>query len=264
LKNFYRYDKLALDARTEAVDDGAEGWRKEKVSYTAAYGNERVAAYLFTPRNVAPPFQTLVVFPGSGAISMRSSKVLPSMRLVNFIVKSGRAVVYPVYKSTFERGDSLQSELAAATVFYRDHVVAWSKDLGRTIDYVESRKDLDAQKIALYGLSWGATLGPLLAAVEDRVKVGILLGGGLDVQRPLPEADPFNFAPRARQPMLMVNGRYDYFFTVWAAQSPLFRALGAPAKDKRHVIFEAGHVPPNDLLMKEVLDWLDRYLGPVG
>jgi hypothetical protein len=39
--------------------------------------------------------------------------------------------------------------------------------------------------------------------------------------------------------------------------------LGTPEKDKRHVVFESGHVPPADMLIKEVLDWLDRYLGPV-
>jgi hypothetical protein len=35
--------------------------------------------------------------------------------------------------------------------------------------------------------------------------------------------------------------------------------------NKRHVSFEAGHAgyPMHDLV-KEVLDWLDRYLGPVG
>jgi len=35
-----------------------------------------------------------------------------------------------------------------------------------------------------------------------------------------------------------------------------------PAREKRRVVFEAGHVTPTDLLIKEVLDWLDRYLGP--
>ena len=93
--------------------------------------------------------------------------------------------------------------------FYRDHVIQWSKDLGRTIDYIESRKDLDREKIAFYGLSWGAALGPLLLAVEDRIKIGVLVAGGLLLHRSLPEADVFNFAPYARQPMLMVNGRYD-------------------------------------------------------
>jgi eukaryotic-like serine/threonine-protein kinase len=62
----------------------------------------------------------------------------------------------------------------------------------------------------------------------------------------------------------MVNGRYDYFFPVESSQDPMFRFLGTPAKDKRHTVFESGHVPPNDLLIKEVLDWLDSYLGPVS
>src|SRR5262249_251691 len=108
------------------------------------------------------------------------------------IVKSGRAVIYPVYKSTYERGDALDSDYPAPTAFYRDHVIQWSKELGQTIDYIESRKDLDREKIAFYGLSWGARLGPLLLAVEDRIKTGILVGGGLALQRSLPEADAFN------------------------------------------------------------------------
>jgi eukaryotic-like serine/threonine-protein kinase len=45
----------------------------------------------------------------------------------------------------------------------------------------------------------------------------------------------------------------------------MFRMLGSDAADKRHVVFEGGHIPPrpNDIF-KEILDWLDRYLGPVG
>src|SRR5262249_58889406 len=103
-------------------------------------------------------------------------EIRPSRRsLVSFVVRSGRAVIFPVYKSTYERGDALTSPLPAPTAFYRDHVIQWSKDLGKTIDYVESRKDLDSEKIAFYGGSWGAALGPLLLAVEDRIKAGMLV-----------------------------------------------------------------------------------------
>jgi hypothetical protein len=42
------------------------------------------------------------------------------------------------------------------------------------------------------------------------------------------------------------------------------RFLGTPGKDKRHVVLEPGHVPPHNEMVKETLDWLDRYLGPVG
>ncbi len=61
----------------------------------------------------------------------------------------------------------------------------------------------------------------------------------------------------------MVNGRYDFFFPTETSQKPMFFLLGTPPKNKRHVVFEAGHVPPNDLMIKEVLDWLNQYQGSV-
>ena len=53
------------------------------------------------------------------------------------------------------------------TELYRDHVIYWSKDLGRSIDYLETRPDLDPQKIGYYGLSWGAAMGPILHCSGD-------------------------------------------------------------------------------------------------
>jgi hypothetical protein len=48
------------------------------------------------------------------------------------------------------------------------------------------------------------------------------------------------------------------------AQKPLFEMLGAPADRKRHARLEGGHIPSNRLeIIREVLDWLDRQLGPV-
>jgi len=260
-KRLYAYDRGPLNAEVEAVDETSERWRKEKVSFAAAYGDERVIAYLFTPRNVRPPFQTVVFFPGSSAILSRSSAQLTLLRMVSPLLSSGRAVLYPIYKSTYERRDSLTSPFPVATASYRDHVIAWSKDLGRSIDYIETRGDLDARRIALYGVSWGARMLPIMAAIEDRVRVGIMVGGGISRSDVMPEANPVNFAPRVRQPMLMVNGRYDFLFPVEIGQQPLFRLLGSQPNDKRHVVFDTGHQPPNDLLTKEVLDWLDRYFG---
>jgi dienelactone hydrolase len=262
-KRTYAYDKLPLQARAEPTSDDSDRWKVEKVSFTAAYGGERMAAFLFTPRHVPPPWQLVVVFPGSNAIHLRSSEQLTRIQLLRPLVLSGRAVLYPIFKSTYERGDALDSDYPAPTASYRDHVQMWARDLGRAIDWAETRRDLDTSRLALYGISWGAELAPLLVAVEERIKTGIMVGGGLTLQQAPPEADPFHFAPHLRQPMLMVNGRYDFFFPVDTTQLPLFKLLGSPAGQKRHVIFESGHVPPNDLLAREELDWLDRYLGPV-
>src|SRR5207249_1776121 len=181
----------------------------------------------------------------------------------DFIVKSGRAFVHPIYKSTYERHDGLKSDVPDFTAFYRDHVIDWSKDLGRTIDYIQTRQDLDHSKLAYYGLSWGAYLGNILPALEKRIKVNVLLGGGFDLLKKLPEVDEVNFAPRVTVPTLMINGRNDQFFPLETSQNPMFKFLGTPEKDKRHSVFDAGHIPPHDHMIKETLDWLDRYMGPV-
>lgn len=92
----------------------------------------------------------------------------------------------------------------------------------------------------------------------------MLLAGGFP-ERPLPpEIDDINFAPRAHMPLLALNGRYDFDQSTGYQAKPMFRFWGAPEKDKRLVIYEAGHIPA-DLrdVIREILDWLDKYLGPV-
>jgi eukaryotic-like serine/threonine-protein kinase len=261
-RSLYAYDKAPLNSAVESVDDSSESWRKEKVSFDAAYGNERVTAFIFLPRQGTPPYPTIVFFPGSNAIHTRSSQDM-LLRGIDFVPRSGRAIVYPIFKGTFERGDGLNSDVQVPTAFYRDHVITWSKDLGRTIDYLETRQDLRTDHVAYYGLSWGSAQAPIMISMESRFKLAVLVGGGLDFGKPLPEVDPLNFASHVKVPVLMVNGRYDFFYPVETSQKPLFLSLGTPNKDKRHVVFEAGHVPPNDLMIKEVLDWLDQYQGPV-
>ena len=63
----------------------------------------------------------------------------------------------------------------------------------------------------------------------------------------------------------MVNGRYDYTFPLAASQQPLFEMLGSAPADKRHVVFDTPHDVRlrRDELTKEVLAWLDTYLGKV-
>jgi hypothetical protein len=71
-KSLYSYDKTPLHAVVEFVEETTD-WKREKVTFDAAYGNERVIAYLFLPKKSRPPFQTVVFFPGAAAINLRSS-----------------------------------------------------------------------------------------------------------------------------------------------------------------------------------------------
>jgi dienelactone hydrolase/predicted Ser/Thr protein kinase len=258
-KGLYAYDKGELNARVEETET-TEDWTREKVSFNAAYGGERVVAYLFLPKNAAPPFQPVVYFPGSNAI--HTDKFSLSI-YADFIPKSGRALIAPVFKGTYERRDEFKSDYPEPTAFFRDHMIAWSKDMGRSIDYLETRKDVDPGKLAYVGLSWGGAVAPIVLAVENRFKAAVLESGGLEFQRALPEADQINFVTRVTVPVLMLNGRYDHFFPVESSQNPLFRLLGTPEKDKKHVIYETGHAVPRKDFIRESLDWLDKYLGPV-
>ncbi|MFZ0914405.1 MAG: protein kinase [Candidatus Korobacteraceae bacterium] len=263
IRGLYSYDKSPLRASVDSVDDSDEYWRKEKVSFDASYGGERVTTYVFLPRHTRAPYQTIVYFPGSTGIDLRSSSQLQPP-LDGAMVKSGRAFVFPVYKGTYERGDTLHTDYPTETVLYREHVFAWYKDLARTLDYIQTRPDLDGSRIAYFGFSWGARLGPLFLAVEPRLKTAILLSGGLKFARTFPELDPFNFASRVKVPVLMVNVRYDFYFPLETSQLPLFHLLGTPEQDKRHVVLEGTHgTPPLAPVAEEVLSWLDRYLGPV-
>ena len=263
-KSLYSYDKTPLQAVIEAHEE-TDDWKREKITFAAAYGSERVIAYLFLPKKSQPPFQTVVYFPGSSAIDLRSSATISEMEMsqFDFVIKSGRAVMFPVYKGTFERGDDLKSDVPNTSSSYRDHVIAWSKDLGRSIDYLETRPEIDRAKLAYEGQSWGGAMGSLLPAMEDRIKVCVLVGAGFNLQKSLPEADALNFAPRVKVPVLMLNGHFDFFCPVETSQLPMFRLLGTPKEHKRRVQYEAGHNVPRTELIKESLDWLDHYLGPV-
>src|SRR2546425_595243 len=72
-RSLFQYDRSPLEARVDTQDDSFERWRVERVSFTAAYGNERVPALLVLPKNTRPPYQTVVYFPGAGAFRQRSS-----------------------------------------------------------------------------------------------------------------------------------------------------------------------------------------------
>jgi dienelactone hydrolase/tRNA A-37 threonylcarbamoyl transferase component Bud32 len=262
-RRLYAYDQRPLDAAVEQADT-TEDWVRERVSFTAAYGAERVPAYLYLPRRGTPPFQTVVFFPGSGALFQRSFETAAGGTPAwDYVVKSGRAVVVPIYWGTFERDRNVPTDQPDTSAAYRERVTYWVRDFRRSVDYVTSRPDLDSARIGFMGYSWGGRLGPLLVALEPRIKTAVLYVAGLKLQRSLPEADPFNYVSRVKIPVLMANGRYDFFFPIETSQIPLYRLLGTPSDRKRHVVYDGSHFVPRAMLVPEVVDWLDQWLGPV-
>lgn len=260
--NQFKYDKIPLDSEIEETLE-RDSWKVEKITFDAGYNNERMQAWLFLPKDATPPYQTVIFFPGSG--DLYSKEFDPDrIKMLDFILKSGRALVWPVYKGTHERHDEIDTDLQEETVLYKDHVVMWGKEMGRTIDYLETRSDIQADKIGYLGWSWGGFMGGIMPAVEKRIKAVVLNVGGMEMNKTLPEVDQLNYLPRVTQPLIMLNGKHDMFFPVETSQKPMYDLLGTPAKDKKRIIYESGHLVPRTDFVRETLNWYDQYLGPVN
>ena len=110
-------------------------------------------------------------------------------------------------------------------------------DLARSLDYLQTRPDLDSSRVAYLGVSMGAAEGVVDATLmQDRLKTVVFLDGGFFLWPAAVGSDQVDFAPRMKKPVLMVNGRYDFSHDVTSAKPEL---------------------------VKEVLGWLDKYLGRV-
>ena len=265
-KEQFSYDKSDLNARVEWKNENSPDWIQEKITFRAAYENERVIAYLFLPKKRQRPYQTVVYFPGSGSISQKSSEDIDKYwefdDRLSVIVKNGRAVLYPVYKGTFERGDEALTSAAPNSHLYTEWLIKIVKDCRRCIDYLETRPDIDSNKLAYFGFSWGGGLGPMALAVEGRFKAGILAVGGMDGGR-RPEASQISYISRVKIPTLMLNGKFDMRFPYETKVKPMFDLLGTSPEHKELKLYETDHFIPRIEFIKETLRWLDKYLGPV-
>ena len=259
----FEYDRTPLHARIERTDT-LERYILQHVSFDAAYGGERMSGRLFLPRTGGGPFQTILFWPGSNALFLRTFSAAYWWQFIDYLVNSGRAVFVPIYKSTYERGDGFQSDIPSQTAAFRDHVAMWVKDARRSIDYLVTRADIDSARIGYYGISWGGAMGAFVPAVEPRIRAVALNVAGALQQEALPEVEQIHYLPRVTQPVLMLNGRYDFYFPVETSQRPFFNLLGTPAQHKRQVIYESSHFVPRTALITELLAWYDRYLGEVA
>jgi hypothetical protein len=261
-RNLYDYDDTALNTKVESVDTSANYWTRETVSFDAAYGDDRVFAHVFLPNDIEPPYQVVVYYPSSAAIVRMSSDEL-ELDFVDFIIKSGRVLVFPVLRGTYERNIGLDTTWPKDTREYSSTVVQWIQDFRRTVDYLETRPDVDLGKLGYYGFSWGGWNGPIVLALDERFDTGIFLSGGIPPTLARPEASSASFASRVSQPVLMISGKNDVLRPVETYQAPMFESLGTLEHLKRHAILDGGHLPPEEQIIRETLQWFDRYLGPV-
>ena len=154
------------------------------------------------------------------------------------------------------------------------------KDLQRAVDVLRSRPNVDDERIAYVGFSWGGATGALFVGIERRLKAAALVVGhpgqvshatgpeGFKNISPLPCArrvawiramaptEPIRFVRHANVPLLLQNGRFDEFIPGYEAAE-----LHAAAPQPNTVLwYSAGH----NLNQQAVFDrhaWLVEQIG---
>jgi dienelactone hydrolase len=260
--SLYEYDHTPLNAKVTARDTTPADWVREDIEFDVPGSVSRMMAVLFLPKRVRAPYQTAVIWPASDAFIPRDRQHL-SMSYADYIVRSGRAVMYPIFEHTYGRGTYIGEDRPTATIEHRDQMLRWAKEMRRTIDYLATRPEIDMSKLAYAGTSWGGRMAGVVLAIEPRFRVASLNVAGISAAPRRPEEDAVNFLPRIHIPVLMLSGRFDSVFPFETSQQPFLRLLGTPAADKKQILFDGGHFLPRTMMVAETLKWLDHYLGPV-
>jgi serine/threonine protein kinase/formylglycine-generating enzyme required for sulfatase activity len=269
-RNQFSYDETDLKAVVEERKDHPE-WVTERISFEPAYPGERMQLFLFLPKNVTPPYQTVIYFPGvnvtfPGYTAQNVEGDYVHKELIRAVTNSRRAFVFPIYQGTFGRNQSFLDSYTVAfgenTHRYVEYITQVIKDFKRSVDYLETRKEIDTTRLAYLGLSWGSCMGAIIPAVDDRLKASVLVIGGFLQPYIRPEMDQINYVTHVKIPTLMLNGRYDVVgFPYETTVKPMFDLLGTPKEHKRLVLEDTDHYFPKNDLIREMDAWLDKYLG---
>ena len=259
LRRQYDYDPTPLNPETKLEPQSRSDWRLEVVTIDTAYG-ERMDVQLYLPNDSPPPHQAVLFFPGSGAHMKTEVGSAGESSWLYFIPRSGRALIVPIYAGMYSRLAPYPDFKSRAKV---QLVIRWAQDMMRTMDYLQTRDDIQADKIAYYGFSLGGTYGPVFTGLEDRFAASVLISGGTTYRVP-DEHRPVSFAPYVTVPTLMIGGQNDPQAPIETYQRPLLELLGTPPEDKKLYVFDGAHAPTDwNATVGEILGWLDRYLGPV-
>jgi len=257
----YRYDRRPLAPEVIEIVE-TDDWTREKIRF-AGFEGDSILAYLFLPKRGAEPFQTMVFVPGAG--SFFTETVAENAEwLLGPNIKAGRALMAVVMKGMLEREWGPGYVVPEpSSVRFRDLMVRHATELRLGLDYLETRPEVDMDKLAYVGQSWGAGSRLLFAALDERFKSVVFIGGGIDetLHPTVPEASNINFAPYISVPKLLLNGRQDEEHGYYTRALPLWNLLREP---KKLVLVEgAGHIPPVEARVPAINAWLDETLGPL-
>ena len=249
-------NNVANDARVKGFIDSN---RAKRIVFDAAYDgpSQQITGILYLPDQdlYEPPYQTIIHFPGTYSLFGRYPPY------VSFLLDSGRAVFQPDYWGTGARTrDEFKSAQPRKTPLFKDAITKIVMDFSRSIDVLEEIELVDKEKLGYHGISWGAALGPILLAIDDRCQAAVLMGGGLVQTETYPIMEQANYCPHVNCPILMINGRHDSGFPP-AAQRAMFKLFPRESHEHNWKMLEGSHFPNPFDRARYTKQWFDQHLG---
>ena len=100
----------ARTRRSSRATRAPPDWVREDVEFDVPGDSLRMQARASSCRSAStPPYQTVVLWPASDALLLRDHRTL-SMSYADYFVRSGRALVYPIYEHTYGRGRRIDDD----------------------------------------------------------------------------------------------------------------------------------------------------------
>jgi len=260
-KKLYGYEKAPLNSAVVSVTE-TTSYRREEIDFDG-FGGQRAKGYLYLPKNAAPPYQTIQFLSGTPwwygvpithMMEGKAAVMLP-------YVRSGRAMFLVVLKGFAGREPvGGYAHLEYGSPEHREILKNWSVDMQRSLDYLETRPEIDAKKIAFWNNSQ-YEYGAVFAAVDPRYAADIFIGTALyrRILTVTPELNPLFFFPHIRAPKLLMNGLYDDTRPITRSEG-IWQLMREP---KRREDFAGGHIPPPEIAVPIVNRFLDDTLGTV-
>ncbi|MFA6448900.1 MAG: alpha/beta fold hydrolase [bacterium] len=278
ITEFYAYDQKAPLNAILTPQPGSGGYTLYRVDFDGVWGR-RVPGLFMVPLNLTKPCPAIIFGHGYTGSKDDVRSALDKVASAGFCMLS---------IDMWYHGDrKVEGKKMYSRDLYqmREGLALSVIDLRRAVDFLQSRKEVNPDKISYVGGSMGGILGGLFAGMDSRVQAPVFIVGGGDwpyllrnsivgqvdlgldyneTQRMAREAakalaptDTLNtvqyIAPR---PMLMINAKHDILVNPFSNKEMFLRA-GPP---KKIIWFDSDHGVPIDDAIGIMLKWHDDYL----
>lgn len=269
-RNLFAYNASAPLNLQKTVQSTTNGVEVSAISYSSPDGGS-VTGLMFDPvtrSSLRPGIVLMHGMPGSAASTAAGAQLLAELGAVVIAIDApfDRRAGSPVRFIAQDRAEQIQL----------------IKDLQRAVDVLRAKPNVDSQRIAYVGYSYGGAMGALFVGIERRLKAAVLVvgDGGLVSHYTGPEdsngtlaslscatrvawlramapIEPIRFIPHAPPTALLLqSGRLDELVPVADAQ-----ALHTAAPQSHTVLwYDAGH-SLNQQATFDRLDWLHDQIG---